>query len=117
VPVLGLIFLRYANAKFARAEATLKEQNTSGRRQVSKVDYQAQGVMYIPEAGRWPGLIRLPEGSNIGKSINNAIRTIEQILDKLPDAYLPEIYKQKCGLVYQHVYDSYLGVGKGIYSQ
>jgi type I restriction enzyme R subunit len=43
--------------------------------------------------------------------------TIEQVLDKLPDAYLPEIYKQKCGLVYQHVYDSYLGVGKSIYSQ
>jgi type I restriction enzyme M protein len=42
VPVLGLIFLRYADTKFARAEATLKGQDTSGRRQVSKVDYQAQ---------------------------------------------------------------------------
>ncbi len=38
--------------------------------------------------------------------------TIEQVLDKLPEAYSTEIYKQKCGLVYQHVYDSYLGVGK-----
>ena len=60
VPVLGLIFLRYADAKFARAEAALAGANTSGRRQVSKVDYQAQGVMYIPEACRWSGLMRRP---------------------------------------------------------
>jgi type I restriction enzyme M protein len=83
VPVLGLIFLRYADAKFAKAEAALKghtlsgTSNTSGRRQVSKVDYQAQGVMYIPEAGRWAGLMRLPEGSNIGVAINDAMRAIE----------------------------------------
>src|SRR5512145_457667 len=71
VPVLGLIFLRYADAKFAKAEEELKAQKTSGRRQVSKVDYQARGVMFIPEAGRWSGLMRLPEGADIGKAIND----------------------------------------------
>ncbi len=49
VPVLGLIFLRYADAKFAKAEEDLKAQNPSGRRKISKIDYQARGVMYIPE--------------------------------------------------------------------
>jgi len=42
--------------------------------------------------------------------------TIQQVLDKLPEAYSTEIYQQKCGLVYQHVYDSYYGPGKSIYS-
>jgi type I restriction enzyme, R subunit len=42
--------------------------------------------------------------------------TIEQVLDKLPEAYSTEMYRQKCGLVYQHVYDSYYEAGKSIYS-
>ena len=71
VPVLGLIFLRYADYKFTRAEEELKGQKATGRRQLSKLDYQARGVMYIPEAGRWSGLMRLPEGANIGEAIND----------------------------------------------
>jgi type I restriction enzyme R subunit len=43
--------------------------------------------------------------------------TIETILDKmLPGTYTPEIYRQKCDVVYQHVYDSYYGAGKSIYT-
>lgn len=41
---------------------------------------------------------------------------IEQILDKLPAVYNPELYQTKCGAVYQHVYDSYYGPGKSIYT-
>jgi len=42
--------------------------------------------------------------------------TIEQVLDKLPSIYTPELYQTKCNAVYQHVYDSYYGVGKSIYA-
>ena len=93
VPVLGLIFLRYADAKFAKAEAALKGKQMSGRQQISKLHYQAQGVMYIPEAGRWSGLMRLPEGSNIGKAINDAMRAIEDENDDLKDV-LPKTYNR-----------------------
>ncbi|MGA7195360.1 MAG: type I restriction enzyme endonuclease domain-containing protein, partial [Anaerolineales bacterium] len=44
-------------------------------------------------------------------------QAIEQVLDKLPEAYAPKIYHEKCALVYQHVYDSYYGMGKSIYAQ
>jgi type I restriction enzyme M protein len=91
VPVLGLIFLRYADHKFAKVEEELKAQKTSGRRQVSKVDYQARGVMFIPEAGRWSGLMRLPEGADIGKAINEAMKSIEDANDELKDI-LPKTY-------------------------
>jgi type I restriction enzyme R subunit len=40
---------------------------------------------------------------------------IEQTLDKLPEVYEPKVYKEKCALVYQHVYDSYYGFGKSIF--
>jgi type I restriction enzyme R subunit len=42
---------------------------------------------------------------------------IEEVLDKLPPAYAPEVYQRKCDLTYQHVYDAYFGEGRSIYSQ
>ena len=42
--------------------------------------------------------------------------TIEEILDKnLPISYGKEIFQEKCQQVFQHIYDSYFGVGKSIY--
>jgi type I restriction enzyme, R subunit len=41
---------------------------------------------------------------------------IEQVLDKLPSVYTPELYQTKCSAIYQHVYDSYYGPGKSIYA-
>lgn len=61
VPVLGLIFLRYADHKFTEAEK--KMHQSSGRRKIGKADYQAQGVLYLPEKARFgcgPTLLREP---------------------------------------------------------
>ena len=44
VPVLGLIFLRYADHKFTQAKAKLTTQG-AGRRTVGRADYQARGVL------------------------------------------------------------------------
>jgi len=41
--------------------------------------------------------------------------TIQEILDELPRAYTPELYQQKCDVVYQHFYESYLGQGNSVY--
>jgi type I restriction enzyme R subunit len=43
--------------------------------------------------------------------------TIEQMLDQLPKVYTPKIYTQKCGVVYQHVFESYIGPAENIYSK
>ena len=43
--------------------------------------------------------------------------TIEDMLDKgLPEKFTEDIFHQKCGLVYQHVYDSYFGEGRSVYA-
>lgn len=42
---------------------------------------------------------------------------IEEILDRLPQSYSTQLYERKCEMVYQHVYDSYYGQGRGIYPQ
>ncbi len=41
--------------------------------------------------------------------------TIKDVLDQLPRAYTKEIYEQKCDVVYQHLYEAYMGQGKSVY--
>ena len=43
--------------------------------------------------------------------------TIEEILDGLPRRYTLEQYQKKCDIVYNHIYDSYYGVGQSVYSR
>ncbi len=90
IPVLGLIFLRYADHKFTEAEKKLAAQG-SGRRKIGKTDYQAQGVLYLPEKSRFDYLLRLPEGTDIGKAINEAMKAIEAENEDLKDV-LPKTY-------------------------
>src|SRR5437762_4621809 len=68
IPVLGLIFLRYADHKFTRAQREIGATG-SGRRAPGKADYQARGVLYLPEEARYSSLLKLPEGADIGKAI------------------------------------------------
>jgi len=41
--------------------------------------------------------------------------TVKIVLDDLPRIYTPDIYQEKCDLVYRHVFDSYQGEGTSIY--
>jgi type I restriction enzyme M protein len=66
VPVLGLIFLRYADYRFGQAQARLEGARTSSRRTVGPADYIAQGVVYLRPEARFGTLVQLPEGENIG---------------------------------------------------
>jgi type I restriction enzyme M protein len=76
IPVLGLIFLRYADVRFTQVERELAGK-ASGRREIGKADYQARGVMYVPETARFSYLRSLPESSDIGAALNRAMETIE----------------------------------------
>jgi type I restriction enzyme M protein len=77
IPVLGLIFLKFADSRFTQAETELAGKN-SGRRQIGKADYQAKGVLYLPEQSRFAELLQLTEGDNLGKAINDAMAAIEE---------------------------------------
>lgn len=92
VPVLGLIFLRYADFKFAIAEKELTGKG-SGRRAIGKEDYQAKGVMYLPSEARFSNLLDMPEGQNIGKAINEAMKAVESANEELKGV-LPKSYNQ-----------------------
>jgi type I restriction enzyme M protein len=89
-PVLGLIFLRFADVKFEAASASI-EAKASARRKIGPSDYHAQRVIYLAENARFAHLLGLPEGADLGKATNDAMRAIEQhnpdLAGVLPKAY------------------------------
>lgn len=100
VPVLGLIFLRYADFKFSVAEAQIQAERqargaTVSRRQrpLSEADYHARGVLYLPDEARYRTLLALPEGENIGQAISEAMKAIEAHNPDLKDV-LPKTYNR-----------------------
>jgi len=80
-PVLGLIFLRFAEVRFNAQRAKLDRAGASARRG-SRVDeptaYHAEGILYLPAEARFDFLLNLPEAENIGAKVNAAMRAIEQ---------------------------------------
>jgi type I restriction enzyme M protein len=90
-PVLGLIFLRYADHRFSEAEKKLAKKRT-GRREIGPTDYHALGVMYLPDASRFSRLLDLPEGSDVGMWINKAMELIENENEDLRGV-LPKSYR------------------------
>ena len=91
-PVLGLIFLRFVDNSFTKVEAELKGKAT-GRRTVGKLDYQAKGVMYLPDAARFSRLLNAPEGADTGKLLNEAMKAVERENEDLKDV-LPKTYQR-----------------------
>lgn len=61
-PVLGLLFLRHADFKFTKKQKELEGKNHGSRRGITKLDYQAEGVLFLPEKSRYSYLLKLPEG-------------------------------------------------------
>jgi type I restriction enzyme M protein len=89
-PVLGLLFLRYADGRFADAEKQLKPK--PGSRLTPGPDaFKARGVIYLTPEARFSRLLALPEGANLGRALNQAMEDVEKHNPDLADA-LPKNY-------------------------
>ncbi len=118
MPVLGLLFLKYAYGRFKRVEAELLKNRPSryGRvLPVTQQDFQAKSALFLPKEAQYDYLVNLPanitsanicddEGrqlSKLGDVVNYAMRLIEQqsehlkgILPKTYDIFSNEILAQ-----------------------
>lgn len=94
-PVLGLIFLRFAEVRFAKRRLELEKSAASSRRG-SRLDdptaYDAENVLYITPNARFHHLLHLPEGIDAGKAVNDAMGDIEKHNPKLAGV-LPRTYQ------------------------
>jgi type I restriction enzyme M protein len=91
-PVLGLIFLAYAEHRFEEVRPGLEAQVTA-RRPVTPGDYRAKSVLFVPELARLSNLVNLPEGEDVGKAVDGAIKAIENANPDLKDI-LPRGYQR-----------------------
>lgn len=93
-PILGLIFLRFAEVRFTAQRVKLEKAGASSRRG-SRVDepaaYHAEGNLYLAPEARFDYLLTLPEVADIGAKVNAAMREIEksnpQLAGVLPKTY------------------------------
>lgn len=94
MPVLGLIFLRYAWGRFKRADEQIDEERAKieGRKPPKDLaDYTAKGAMYLPEEARYDYLVDLSDDKDIGKAVNDAMAAIAKgnpdLQGVLPNTY------------------------------
>ena len=106
-PILGLIFLRFAEVRYIAQRAKLEtpsprsplpvgEGTARPSRRGSRVDdpaaYHAEGILYLPAEARFDYLLNRPEAENIGAKVNAAMRDIEKHNPQLAGV-LPKTYK------------------------
>lgn len=80
-PILGLIFLRFAEARFGKKYEQLLKESSSSRKSSRVEDptsYHAEGIIYLSPNSRYEYLLTLPESENIGAKVNEAMRDIEK---------------------------------------
>jgi len=95
-PILGLIFLKFADVRFKRVQtgivAERKAVYATRVRPIGPDDYKSKGVLFLPEIATYSYLMSLPESANIGKAINEAMKEIEakntDLAGVLPQDYM-----------------------------
>jgi type I restriction enzyme M protein len=123
-PVLGLIFLRYADKRFTEAASLLDAKGIPADEREA-IDYQAEGVLFLPEEARFSHLMSLTEGANLAKAITCAMALVEDhnpelkgVLPRgfyaLPQATLVELLRLLAPLdlegdAFGKVYEYFLG--------
>lgn len=93
IPVLGLIFLKFADNNYRRHEAHIiaEYQKHKGKRtekSISDIAIEKCGF-YIPDHARYDHLLNLPESKDIAKALKEAMKAIEEYKPEL-DGVLPK---------------------------
>ena len=108
MPVLGLIFLRYAYSRFKLVEAEiLKDRPVRNGRvlPVEESDFASRSALFLPREAQYAYLVELPENipaagltnrngqvmNSLGEAVNNAMELVEEQSEQL-SGVLPKDY-------------------------
>lgn len=108
MPVLGLLFLKYAYGRYKKVEAELMKNRPSRGGvvlPVTKTDFDAKSALFLPREAQYDYLLNLPENiaaanirdkqgrllSSLGDAVNYAMMLIEEQSEHLTDQ-LPKTY-------------------------
>ncbi len=108
MPVLALLFLRYAYSRFKMVEAEILENRPSRGGRVMPVepsDFAAKSALYLPREAQFDYLVNLPDNivaaglktkdgqeiNSLGEAVNNAMQLVEDQSEQLTGV-LPKTY-------------------------
>ena len=108
MPVLALLFLRYAYSRFKLVETEiLKSRPSRGGRvmPVEPSDFEAKSALYLPREAQFDFLVNLPDNissvglknkdgqpvNSLGEAVNNAMQLVEEQSEQLTGV-LPKTY-------------------------
>ena len=108
MPILGLLFLRYAYSRFKMVEKEIlasRPQRNGRALPVEASDFHAKSALFLPEAAQYPYLVDLPADvasrnltaldghtmNSLGEVVNNAMQLVEQQSEQLRGV-LPQDY-------------------------
>ena len=95
-PILGLIFLRFADVKYSKFEPEIKAEfekvkGTRMERPVHEIAIEKCGF-YLSEEARYDWLLNLPESENLARKVKEAMESIEKYTVELTDTLPKDIY-------------------------
>ena len=108
MPVLALLFLRYAYSRYKMVEAEILQNRPSRRGRVIPVepsDFAAKSALYLPREAQFDYLVNLPDNivaaglknkdgqeiNSLGEAVNNAMQLVEDQSEQLTGV-LPKTY-------------------------
>ena len=95
-PILGLIFLRFADVKYSKFEPDIKAEfdsikGTRMERPIHEIAIEKCGF-YLPEEARYDWLLNLPESEDLAKKVKEAMEAVEKYTAELEDTLPKDIY-------------------------
>ena len=94
MPVLALLFLRYAYSRFKMVEAELLRNRPSRGGRVMPVepsDFAAKSALYLPREAQFDYLVNLSDDQPLGEAVNRAMTLVEEQSEQLT-GILPKSY-------------------------
>ncbi len=94
MPVLALLFLRYAYSRFKMVEPELLKNRTSRGGRVMPVepsDFAAKSALFLPREAQFDYLVNLSDDQPLGEAVNHAMTLVEEQSEQLT-GILPKSY-------------------------
>ena len=94
MPVLALLFLRYAYSRFKMVEAELMKNRPSRGGRVMPIepnDFAAKSALYLPREAQFDYLVNLSDDQPLGEAVNRAMGLVEEQSEQLK-GILPKSY-------------------------
>jgi len=100
-PILGLIFLRFAESKYSQYEAEInaeyeKLKGTRTERKIHQIAIEKCGF-YLPKEAKYDYLLNLPESENLAQKVKEAMVAVEKYTTELADTLPKDEYYNVIG--------------------